>query len=204
MKIKVATGLAVGLALVSTSVSGQVLDSVSTGPQQNAFNEAIATYRDAHSKANNDLAAGAQRQKRAKSICQILKGSSIKGWTGFITQLSSNSDGLGVLAIETGKGVTVKTWNNALSDSGDKTLLKVDSPVFQEAMELQVGQAVEFSGTFIKDKTDCIRESSLTQSGSMENPAFIMRFTSLKKLGDTFEPKSQAKQSVLKSLFGSN
>ena len=190
--------------LLAGSASAEVLDAVPTGSQQTAFNEAVVAYREAFAKAPNEMAAGAQRQKRAKALCAALKNRSVKGWTGFITDLSSNSDGLGILSIETGKGITVTTWNNAISDAGDNTLLKVDSPVMEAAAELAVGQAVEFSGTFVKDSKDCIRESSMTQAGSMESPEFIMRFTSLKSLGDKYQPKGKKRESMLHSLFGSD
>lgn len=190
--------------ILATPAVGQVLDSVETGEQQTKFHRVVREYAKAYEEASNDMAAGAQRQKRAKAICSLLgKRPSVKGWTGFITELSSNGDGLGVLSIGTSKGITVKTWNNALSDSSDNTLIPVDSPVMETAMNLSVGQAVEFSGTFVRDRTDCLREGSLTQDGSMREPEFIIRFTSLKQLGDKFEGKKAKDSSLLQSLFGS-
>ena len=196
--------VAVAVLLLAGTAGAQVLDAVPTGPQQTAFNEAVIAHREAFAKAPNEMAAGAQRQKRAKALCAALKNRSVKGWTGFVTSLSSNSDGLGILSIETGKGITVTTWNNAISDSGDDTLLKVGGPVMEVASQLAVGQAVEFSGTFVKSAKDCIQESSMTQAGSMESPEFIMRFSSLKPLGDAYQPKEKKRESVLHSLFGSD
>lgn len=182
-------------ANIESDTNEKILDSVDTSPQQDAFNLAVADFRDAYANAPNEMAAGGQRQKRAKALCKILTDVKVSRWTGFITKLSSTSDGRGVLTIETGKGVSVTTWNNALSDLNDNSLLSINNPVFEIAMNLPVGQAVEFSGTFIRDKNDCIREGSLTQSGSMKNPAFIMRFTSLKQLGGTYQPaKSSSKK----------
>lgn len=194
--------------ILATPAVGQVLDSVETGEQQTKFHAVITEYAKAYEAAANDMAAGAQRQRRAKAICAILgKKPSVKRWTGFITRLSSNGDGLGVLSIGSSKGITIKTWNNALSDSSDNTLISADSPVMDVAMNLAVGQAVEFSGTFVRDKADCIREGSLTQDGSMREPEFIMKFSSLKQLGDKYEGKKEAEtgadKSLLQSLFGS-
>lgn len=196
---------AVALSLSPRIAESEVLNSVPATPQQEKFNNAVAEYSAAYASAANEMAAGAQQQKRAKALCSILgKSRAAKDWTGFITELSSNGDGLGVLAIETGKGVTIKTWNNALSDSGDNTLLPLDSPVMEVAMNLSVGQAVQFSGTFVRDRTQCIRESSITQDGSMRQPEFIMRFTSLKQLGDKYQSKAKSGESLLHKLFGSD
>ena len=189
----------------STPAICQVLESVPSSPQQEKFNLAVAEYSSAYASAANDMAAGAQQQRRARALCAIVgKSRSIKNWTGFITELSSNGDGLGVLAVESGKGVTIKTWNNSFSDIGDSTLLPVDSPVMNAAMELSVGQAVEFSGTFVRDSEQCIREGSLTQDGSMRQPEFIMRFTHLRQLGDKYQAKEKKGESLLHSLFGSD
>lgn len=195
----------VAFAIGATPAFGEVLDSVPATAQQEKFNNAVAEYSAAYASAANAMAAGAQQQKRAKALCSILgKSRAAKDWTGFITELSSNGDGLGVLAIETGKGVTIKTWNNALSDSGDNTLLPLDSPVMEVAMNLSVGQAVQFSGTFVRDRAQCIRESSITQDGSMRQPEFIMRFTNLKQLGDKYQSKAKSGESLLHKLFGSD
>lgn len=184
--------------LLSTEAFSQALESVPTPPQQEKFNQIIQKYAEAFATAENEMAAGAQRSRRAKEICGILKKHSIKDWTGFITELSSNGDGLGVLTIETGKGTTVGTWNNSLSDFRDGTLLDPDGRAFQQAMTLTEGQAVKFSGTFVKSKVDCVGEKSITLSGSMTKPEFLIKFTNIEQLGEKYvKPKS----SILNSLF---
>ena len=87
---------------------------------------------------------------RAKEICAVLKNDSpIDNWVGNIETLSSNSDGLGVLSIQIAKGISIKTWNNAVSDTLDKTLIDPDSSVFKQAVTLKIGQRVTFGGRFI-------------------------------------------------------
>jgi hypothetical protein len=51
------------------------------------------------------------------------------------------------------------------------------SPVFQALVAMKEGDAVRFSGTFIRDEADCVREGSMSLSGSMTEPEFIMRFS---------------------------
>lgn len=179
----------------------QALDKVDTPPQQNAFIIAVADSRKAYLSAKNEMAAGAERQKRGEAICRILKNRNITNWTGFITDLSSNSDGFGVLKIKIGENIYIGTWNNAISDSGSDTLIKSGTRVMTEASNLSKGQAVKFSGTFIRGDVDCVRESSVTISGSMKSPDFIFRFSDIERIGELYVQPNSEKKSWIRSLF---
>ncbi|MFG1409473.1 hypothetical protein V5G24_00035 [Xanthobacter sp. VTT E-85241] len=150
--------------------------------QQKRFIAAIEAARDTYSKGANDMAKGAARPARAKEICSILKGSQPKAWVGVIYDLSTNGDGKGVMEVTIGPNVYVKTWNNSLSDISDKTLIDPSSPLFQSAVVLKEGQKVILSGTFFKSPTDCVKEGSLTLRGTITEPEFIIRFSSIKPL----------------------
>jgi hypothetical protein len=136
---------------------------------------ARATY---HAGAN-EMAKGAARPTRAKEICKVLKDFQVSNWLGEIETLSSNSDGWGVLSIQIAQGISLKTWNNAISDMVDKTLIDPESAVFKQAVGLKKGQKVNFSGQFSRNSTDCVREGSLTLKGSLTQPEFIFRFADL-------------------------
>lgn len=179
----------------------QALDKIDTPPQQNAFIIAVADSRKAYLSAKNEMAAGAERQKRGEAICRILKNRNITNWTGFITDLSSNSDGFGVLKIKIGENIYIGTWNNAISDSGSDTLIKNGTKVMTEASKLSKGQAVKFSGIFIRGDVDCVRESSVTISGSMKSPDFIFRFSDIERIGELYVQPNSEKKSWLRSLF---
>jgi hypothetical protein len=126
------------------------------------------------------MAKGAARPARAKEICAVLKGAlHVINWLGTVETLSSNSDGLGVLSIQIAEGISIKTWNNAISDIEDKTLIDPESAVFKLAVTLKIGQRVTFGGQFFPSPTDCIREGSLTQKGSLTKPEFIFRFSDI-------------------------
>jgi len=187
------------LCLAPLPALAEPMTSVPTKPEQSEFNIVVEKYATAYSGAANEMAAGMQRPKRAEEICSVLGGRQVWDWTGFITEVSSNGDGYGVLTIETGKGTTIGTWNNAFSDDGYKTLLKPEDPVLEVAATLQPGQAVMFSGTFFRSKTDCIKESSLTLRGSMLQPDFIFKFSKLEPLGEL--RTAPARRSILSSIF---
>ena len=126
-----------------------------------------------------EMAQEAARPARAKAICAAIKTPQVSGWVGEVETLSSNSDGLGVLAIRIAKGVLVKTWNNAISDTSNKTLIDPESAVFKKAVILKKGQLVKFAGQFIRDDTDCFREGSLSLKGSLTQPEYIFRFADI-------------------------
>lgn len=141
-----------------------------------AVESARTNYRQ---NSGNDMLRGATRPERARALCANGQLRTARDWIGSITTLSTNGEGRGVLAIEIASGVTLKTWNNALSDIGSETLLDPLSVVFRTAAAMRVGDRVRFSGQFLPDRTDCVRESSLTMDGSMRSPEFIFRFEGL-------------------------
>ena len=74
----------------------------------------------------------------------------------------------------------MKTWNNTLSDIGDHTLIATNSPLYGPVSQLREGQSVRFSGELVRDSLDCFKEGSLTVSGAMTEPEFIIRFTDIR------------------------
>ncbi|MGJ3264326.1 MAG: hypothetical protein ACFE0R_13925 [Salinarimonas sp.] len=143
---------------------------------------AVADARSAYRSAANDMARGATRPQRANAICKALRSRQVADWTGEVSELSSNSEGKGVLTIRIGDDVWAGTWNNSFSDIGSNTLLTPGSAVMNSAMTLSEGQWVRFAGTFLPGETDCIAEQSMTMDGSMRKPEFVFRFTYIEPL----------------------
>ena len=164
----------------TAQVSNSDHPSVVVPDDERRFILAVTSAHDAYEAASNEMAQGGTRDTRKDAICHALNSEGVAtNWIGTIKTLSSNGDGKGVLEIEIAPNVTVGTWNNVLSDVEDHTLLDPKSSVFQAASAMSVGDAVEFSGSFIPSDTDCIRETSLTLAGSMQEPNFLVRFSSI-------------------------
>ena len=140
---------------------------------------AVDAARQQYRAAPNDMARGSARPTRAQAICRAVPSPAVSGWVGTVAALSTNSEGKGVLSIQVAPGVLVKTWNNAVSDYGDGTLIDPASPLFQAASRLQVGQRVRFSASLVPDRTDCYREGSMSLAGSITAPEFIMRLEAI-------------------------
>lgn len=146
-----------------------------------AFVSAIEQARADYRAASTDFQKGATRPARMKAICKAVPDTTVSNWVGTISTLSTNNDGKGVIAIEVARDIALKTWNNSLSDIGDKTLIEPGTPLFQTLGTLKTGDVVVFSGTFAKSESDCYRETSITLDGSMRDPEFVMRFRSIAK-----------------------
>ena len=145
--------------------------------RQELFVKAVQRAQSGSASAKNKMQKGALLAERTKAICSILRNTKVDNWRGKITQISANSDGKGVLKIEIGPDVFVKTWNNSFSDGRDKTLLEPGSPLFNKVANMDTNTKVVFSGYFLIDRENCIKESSLSLDGKLKDPEFIFRFT---------------------------
>jgi hypothetical protein len=144
---------------------------------QARFIEIVSAARTKSKDADNDMQRGAAKSERDKNVCALLKNMKVKDWTGKITKITSNSDGKGVIEVEIAKNITVKTWNNALSDMGDHTLIEPGSKFFDFVASLKRGNIIQFSGNFFRGTSgDCLKESSLGLRGKVEDPEFIFNF----------------------------
>ena len=145
------------------------------------FITVVQSAADAYANAANDMQAGGMRAQRAERLCQAVPGGNVVNWSGRIERLSSNNSGYGVLTIRIAPNVTVGTTNNEVSEAlaGERTLIPPGSPLFAQASSLSVGTRIRFSGHLLPGRSDCFSETSVTQSGSMKSPEFMVRFISI-------------------------
>ncbi len=185
--IQAALGCALGAIVVGAFVGGgrsaiPPAPSVPPPSDQARFMAAVTRARSQFAAAPNELAAGGIRKARQQAICSVLQGRDAAGWIAKISYLSTNGEGRGVITLELEPGLQVSTWNNALSDYSDKTLIDPDTQLFKSLAGMKKGDAVRFSGEFFPSTLDCVRERSVTLAGSMKSPVFTMRFSSIRKL----------------------
>jgi hypothetical protein len=158
----------------------QQADSAKAMPVvEREFIRAVQQGRIAFRQAPNEMAQGGTRSWRRSAICRSLPQMSVSGWVGKIDKLSSNSDGKGVLEISLADSIRLETWNNDFSDTSDHTLIDPSSQLFATASQMKQGDRVLFSGTFFPSEVDCVEEHSMSLEGSMTDPEFIFRFTTV-------------------------
>ncbi|VTU42561.1 MULTISPECIES: hypothetical protein [unclassified Variovorax] len=130
--------------------------------------------------AENDMQRGGTKANRDKLICQQMRSLAVSNWVGKVEKIDSNSDGKGVLELSIAPGITVKTWNNAISDVLHGTLIEPGTPVFQTASQMKRGQYAVFSGSFFRGtEADCLAEQSVTLRGKLEAPELVFKFSSV-------------------------
>jgi hypothetical protein len=191
MNIAIKTALICGAAVVTigmvlgsggSSTQTVPLDKLPLPSDERRFVNAVLSARASYLKAANEMAAGGTRSARQQAICNAIVNQQASDWIGRIETLTSNGDGKGVLSLSMTKFIHFATWNNDLSDIGDHTLIDPNSSMFKDLANLKVGDLVKFSGRFSSSNTDCVGEHSVTLSGSMTDPEFTVRFTSIRKL----------------------
>lgn len=171
-----------GGASGGTSISKSKEDKVEDNypDQERHFIRIVEQSIARSNSATNDMQRGGIKADRTDALCHVLKNKFAGDWIGKVQTVDSNSDGRGVLSIRLARGISVKTWNNALSDILDNTLLIPRTPIFNTASNLKIGDYVIFSGHFIPDVDNCITEASMGLSGGLEEPEFIFKFSDIR------------------------
>ncbi len=150
---------------------------------QTAFITAIESGRTAYSSGQNDFQRGLSRSARAKQLCAMMGDRKVANWIATVKILSATSDGQGVLGLEfEGKGIEIRTALSSLTDLTGETFVRPNTPIFDLMRRLQPGQCVRFSGEFLLNELDCLKEGSVTLKGAMTSPEFIFRFTKVELL----------------------
>lgn len=148
--------------------------------RQKEFIAATTKAQGLSASAQNDMQRGGIKAERDNEICKIMQNKNVERWVGYVSNLSANSDGFGVLSVAVAQDVTLKTWNNSMSDTGANTLISPESALFKKASKMNVGQKVAFSGTFFKSNSrECLREASLSLGGALRAPEYIFRFSDI-------------------------
>ncbi|MBB3929927.1 hypothetical protein GGR25_000946 [Kaistia hirudinis] len=146
-----------------------------------AFTKVVTAARQEYEGANFDDRAALQ-SGRAAAICGAVKGPAVQNWVGRIKEIDKDAGGRTIVTVSLPDGTLVKTWNNAMSDIEDKTLIVAGTPLATAFAKLAQGDAIRFSGTFFNDEPDCFRSSRLSLDQSMTEPSFLFRFNDVEKL----------------------
>ncbi len=149
--------------------------------EQEEFLRIIDVARDEYSNAENELQESVILRKRDKDLCSLMKNKVVENWTGKITEIGANGEGKAHVEIELGENVRVKTWNNAVSDLGDNTLISPTSSFFDELTAISEDSVVTWSGRFLTGNSFCLKKANLTNIFYASDPQFIVKFTDIRK-----------------------
>jgi hypothetical protein len=153
--------------------------AVSKSSQQESFVAAIEEGRTKIEDASTDLQESAALRDRDKALCSALSSYVATDWTGEVKNIGANGEGKAYITIEIAEDARVKTWNNAFSDSSDKTLIPESSPIFSQIVPLDKGDKVKFSAKFLRGRDTCLKQGNLTEYFYGRDPEFIVQFTKI-------------------------
>jgi len=144
------------------------------------------SFREDYSDAPNEIKKSAIWVEANEWTRQFgrSRGWKINNWYGTIEDLSTDQGGdfltLSISSRKFGTRIDYETWNNRFSDMDDNTMPKKGSKIYNQAAELLEGDYVYFSAELLSDSEKGIKESSMTESGSLRAPEFKVRFTDIR------------------------
>lgn len=142
--------------------------------------DTAAAYDAARRAGANELKLTAIRTARARALVKAMHNRGVvKDWVGTIAGMSTTGDGRAAVKVDLPCSVTVSTWNNSLSDTGSGTLIPQSSKLYDAFADLQKGATIRFSGKLEPDDKNGFHEKSMTESGSMTDPDFLITFSAV-------------------------
>jgi hypothetical protein len=151
-------------------------------PQSQAdFVSLIEKAREDLDAAETDLQESVIVRGRDKALCGVLSNRTANKWVGEIKDVGANGEGKAYLEIEIANDVRVKTWNNALSDISDNTLIPTSSKFFDRLVAMKKGDLVYWSAKFLSESNSCLKGANLTEYFYGKDPKFIVDFKDVVK-----------------------
>jgi len=143
------------------------------------FVQTVDKAKTAIRDAETDLQESVALRSRDKALCAILGNNKATNWTGVIGRVGANGEGKAYVLVDIADDMKVSTWNNALSDFQDDTLIPTTSSFFDDLVALKKGDPVTFSGTFLSSNDSCLKKSNLTDIFYGRDPDFVFRFSDI-------------------------
>lgn len=143
---------------------------------EGAFIEGVLKAAKSYEDASTELKETKAIKDRDKSLCASTNGSFTK-WEGEITEIGSAGDGDANVSIQIHDTIRIATWNNSFSDIGDQTLIKENSKLWEKLLDMEEGQRVLVSGSFVSDGASCVKTSNATKIFGALDPDFLAKFT---------------------------
>lgn len=146
-------------------------------PEQVAFLESVDSFIAPYRDAPNELKKTDLRNQRKAALKKAFKKLAFSKWVGRIKRMGTNRDGSAYIAIAFNSDTSIT--NNRMFENIE---IKNWSALYNKFSEMTEGDAVLVSGTFLQDDRDYLSEASVSESGSMMEPEFVVRYASVDKL----------------------
>ena len=137
-----------------------------------AYIAAWQAAQEPYRNADNQLKAAAVYNRMLEEMRKAVPDNHVTNWTGTVDSMGTNSDGDAWIVIAIAPGLTVQTWNNALLDIREHTLIHRDSPLYNTLKDFKPGQKVAFTATLIG-------LGDVKEKDKVTEPDMIANFTSV-------------------------
>lgn len=152
---------------------------------QQAMTEAVEQGRADAESAETDLQRANVLNVRSDALCSAIPDGAVQEWVGTVVTVDANGEGKAVVVVSIEEDIEIGTWNNALSDVSDNTLIEQGDPLYDAALALAPGDTVTFSGTLksgTEGNDECYYASNMTEVMSIDSPDYIINFSDLQKV----------------------
>ena len=146
---------------------------------QAAFLDVFQEYLDLFESAETELQGANYLNERDRALCEFTDNGRVEGWVGELSSVAANSEGKGVVSVKIDDDLRVETWNNALSDIFDETLIEPGTALYDSILPLKPGEQVIFSGTFVASSNSCVSDKRFSDSARASKPDFVFRFSDI-------------------------
>lgn len=147
---------------------------------QKQFLAQIETAKTNYKAASTELQRSEAVRNRNAQLCNTV-GSKFTDWVGTVKDIGANREGKAHVSIEIAPTVKVSTWNNAVSDYDDQTLINPGSELFDRLVKMEKGAKVTLTGNFKPSDGSCVKTSNLTETFGVLDPDFIVSFTDVRE-----------------------
>ena len=147
--------------------------------QEDAFINTINSAKQEYDEAHNEMKNDEIRHKRKEALRSIVPDYKASNWFGVITEITTTFDNGATLTVKIAPDISIETFNNEISDVETKTIIRQKNTVFKQLYNLKAGDKVKFSGIFLSSDEDFLRENSISTEGSLQEPEFLFKFTSI-------------------------
>lgn len=165
----------------SESTSEENLEqSITLKKDQQNLTALIDSVKVMYENTENPLKKTALRKERKNALKTLFNNRNVSNWKGELSDMNTSTDNQGKAYIS----VRLLGTNSVnLGTSYISDMFPVGSKLFNKLSEIEVGDIIEFSGTFRYDYEyqDHLDENSSTEYGSMHYPEFNFIFKSIEK-----------------------
>lgn len=144
------------------------------------FISTVNDFKARYEQAPNEFQKSNLRTERAAALVKILPNLSVSDWIGEVSEMrTTHDDRWGVLSVKIGNDKSITVTTQVTNVFNNRTLIPPGSDLYNQVAHLAIGRNLTFSGTFEPGTSDYAEEVSVTEEGSMTDPAFLFTFTSV-------------------------